>query len=126
MWLGIGFVAAIVAARAHAHVGSAADARAARETVSRYCTGCHNERARVAGLVLNPAGIAEDPVIWEKVVRKLRMRTMRPAGSPRPDGATYSRVTAARNASGPYRGGGAESGSAVAAPAESNRIRERY
>jgi Protein of unknown function (DUF1592)/Protein of unknown function (DUF1588)/Protein of unknown function (DUF1587)/Protein of unknown function (DUF1585)/Protein of unknown function (DUF1595)/Cytochrome C oxidase, cbb3-type, subunit III len=87
-WVGIGFAVAIAAARAHAQVDDA------RETVSRYCTGCHNERARVAGLVLDPARIADDPAVWEKVVRKLRMRTMPPAGSPHPDDAAYSRVTA--------------------------------
>jgi hypothetical protein len=69
-------------------------AREARETVSRYCTGCHNERARVASLVLNPDAIAEDGAVWEKVVRKLRMRTMPPGGAPRPDEATYNHLTA--------------------------------
>jgi cytochrome c553 len=90
-WVGVGFVLAIAAASAHAQVDSAVDAR---ETVSHYCTGCHNDRARVAGLVLNPAGIGQDSAVWEKVVRKLRMRTMPPAGSPRPDEATYNRLTA--------------------------------
>ena len=90
-WVGIGFVVAIAAASAHAQVDSAVDAR---QTVSHYCTGCHNDRARVAGLVLDPAGIGQDSAVWEKVVRKLRMRTMPPVGSPRPDEATYNRVTA--------------------------------
>jgi len=94
--VGIGFVMAIAAvARAYAQADSAAlPARDARETVTTYCTGCHNERARVAGLVLNPAALAADPAVWEKVVRKLRMRTMPPAGSTRPDEATYNRLTA--------------------------------
>jgi hypothetical protein len=65
----------------------------ARETVARYCTGCHNERAGTAGLVLNPATLDQDTAVGEKVVRKLRMRTMPPLGSPRPDEATYNRLT---------------------------------
>ena len=70
-----GCVLAIMAAFAAAQVDSVRDAR---ETVSRYCSGCHNERARVAGLVLNSADISGDPAVWEKVVRKLRMRAMPP------------------------------------------------
>jgi hypothetical protein len=89
-WLGTCAVVMITTSLAHAQVDGARDAR---ETVSRYCTGCHNERARVAGLVLNPATIGEDSGVWEKVVRKLRMRTMPPVGSPRPDEMTRNRLT---------------------------------
>ncbi|MEP7353141.1 MAG: DUF1592 domain-containing protein [Acidobacteriota bacterium] len=73
-----------------------------RETLNRYCTGCHNDQARVAGLSLKTAGLPNsipgdaaslDIATWEKVLRKLRMRAMPPAGSPRPDEATYNRVT---------------------------------
>ena len=64
------------------------------EAINNYCTGCHNQRARVAGLVLNTATVSSDPATWEKVVRKLRMRTMPPAGSPRPDDATYNQTAA--------------------------------
>src|SRR6516162_1640370 len=46
---------------------------AARASITRYCTGCHNERARTGGLVLNPASLASPPETWEKVVRRLRM-----------------------------------------------------
>ncbi len=60
--------------------------------IGRYCTGCHNSKARVAGLVLNTAAVTSDPATWEKAVRKLRMRTMPPAGAPRPDDATYDRT----------------------------------
>src|SRR5579862_572684 len=60
---------------------------------TRYCTGCHNAQARTGGLVLNPAAnIAGDPATWEKVTRRLRMRTMPPSGSPRPDDATYAQM----------------------------------
>jgi hypothetical protein len=72
---------------------AAALAHAQPETITRYCTGCHNERARTGGLVLNPATLDQDSAIGEKVVRKLRMRTMPPVGSPRPDEPTYQRLT---------------------------------
>ncbi len=64
----------------------------ASATITRYCTGCHNARARTAGLVLDPATVASDAVIGEKVVQRLRMRTMPPAGMPRPDEETYDRT----------------------------------
>ena len=52
----------------------------------RYCLGCHNSTAKVGGLELRAdAG----PAVLEKVVRRLRVRSMPPAGMPRPDDATY-------------------------------------
>jgi hypothetical protein len=69
--------------------------------ISRYCATCHNERLKTANLVLsdkdidNPAPHAD---IWEKVVRKLRSRTMPPAGVPRPDEATYESVASSLEA----------------------------
>jgi mono/diheme cytochrome c family protein len=70
-----------------------ADAQDARATLDRYCTGCHNSRLKTGGLVLE--GAAADnpgahPEIWEKVVRRLRVRSMPPAGLPRPDDITYN------------------------------------
>lgn len=64
------------------------------EAINKYCAGCHNARSRVAGLVLNTATVTSDPATWEKAARKLRMRTMPPAGSPRPDDATYNQTVA--------------------------------
>src|SRR5689334_9221404 len=63
-----------------------------RRLVERYCVGCHNSRALIAGLDLasldldNPAAHAQT---WEKVVRKLRTGAMPPPGLPRPDDAAY-------------------------------------
>jgi hypothetical protein len=67
---------------------------AARSAITRYCTGCHNERARTGGLVLNPAAIPSPPETWEKVVLRLRMRTMPPSSAPRPDEKTYTQTAA--------------------------------
>jgi hypothetical protein len=62
-----------------------------RTSVDRYCAGCHNPKLRTGGLALNSAeDIAAHPETWEKVVRKLRTRTMPPAGLPRPDDVTYA------------------------------------
>jgi hypothetical protein len=62
--------------------------------VNRYCTGCHSTRMRPGDLVfagVDVAAVADQPELWEKVVRKLRNGLMPPAGSPRPDEATYQR-----------------------------------
>jgi hypothetical protein len=59
--------------------------------VTRYCAGCHNERARTGGLTLTTldfANIPADAEVWEKVIRKVRTGMMPPAGVPHPDAAT--------------------------------------
>jgi mono/diheme cytochrome c family protein len=64
---------------------------------TQYCVTCHNARLKTAGLVLDPAGLADvsgGADTWEKVVRKLRTTSMPPAGAPRPDQATYESVAA--------------------------------
>ncbi|MEZ5356948.1 MAG: DUF1592 domain-containing protein [Bryobacteraceae bacterium] len=60
--------------------------------VERYCAGCHNTKTKT-GLtlsVLDADDAAKRPDAWEKVVRRLRARSMPPAGMPRPDEATYT------------------------------------
>jgi mono/diheme cytochrome c family protein len=59
---------------------------------TQFCAGCHNEKTKSGGLVLDPAQltrVAENAEMWEKVVRKLRSGAMPPASAPRPDAATY-------------------------------------
>src|SRR5258708_5149718 len=56
--------------------------------LKQYCVTCHNERRKPGGLSLEglePASAAEHGDIWEKVVRKMRVGMMPPAGMPRPD-----------------------------------------
>src|SRR5438128_8204852 len=67
----------------------AAPATPARELVDTYCISCHNERTRAANLILDkadterPGNSAEN---WEKVIVKLRSRSMPPpGGARRPD-----------------------------------------
>jgi len=63
--------------------------------VNTYCVTCHNQKLRTADLLLDKADIehpAENPAVWEKVLRKLRAREMPPPQRPRPDDATYDSV----------------------------------
>ena len=70
---------------------------ALRQTLDRYCTSCHNQRlkssATSGGVVFDGADlgrVADDPALWEKVVRKLRTGAMPPAGVPRPTAAAHT------------------------------------
>ena len=75
--------------------GALSPAPLQRATINRYCVGCHNDRAKTAGLTLATLDlqrVGEQAETWEKVVRKLRGRMMPPPGSPRPDEATYDSV----------------------------------
>jgi hypothetical protein len=65
------------------------------ELVTTYCVSCHNERLKTANLALDKADaehVFNSAEIWEKVVVKLRSRSMPPAGVRRPDNATYDSV----------------------------------
>ena len=77
-------------------------AEAHRAFVDTYCLGCHNNRAKTAGLELdtiNARELDENWEAWEKVVRKLRARQMPPAGMRRPDEPTYKAALASLEAS---------------------------
>ena len=63
-----------------------------RALIDQYCVGCHNDKAKTAGLALDTVDVArvgENAEVWEKAVRKLRGRMMPPPGRPRPDEAAY-------------------------------------
>jgi mono/diheme cytochrome c family protein len=64
--------------------------------VSQYCATCHSAKLKTAGLTLDPADLADpgrNAEVWEKVIRKLRARSMPPAGAPRPNEAAYHELT---------------------------------
>jgi len=64
-----------------------------RAVINQYCIGCHNEKLKTGGLVLENADVSKvgaGAPLWEKVVQKLRSGSMPPAGLPRPDAATYN------------------------------------
>jgi hypothetical protein len=73
------------------------DARAETQAaIAKYCTTCHSERLRTAGLVLDPTAVArpgEQSETWEKVLRQLRAGTMPPPGAARPPQAFYARAS---------------------------------
>ena len=80
-----------------------------RTLLDQYCIACHNQaivnspavdgesllftQLRGLGLTLdteNVDNVAENPEVWEKVVRKLRVGVMPPPDNPRPDNASYA------------------------------------
>ena len=66
---------------------------AAQTVVEGTCQRCHNDRMRYGGMSLEGFEVAtasEDPVLAEKMVRKLRAGMMPPAGVSRPDEAALT------------------------------------
>ena len=67
-----------------------------RTLINTYCIGCHNQRAKVGGLVLEGLNL-EDPgangETWEKVIRKLTGGQMPPQGAPKPPAAGVQAMT---------------------------------
>jgi mono/diheme cytochrome c family protein len=90
-WIGVPTVAAPQSEVQTA--ASPAQARTIREFTTQYCVGCHNERLKTGNLVLDSLDF-QDPAanadVWEKVIRKVQVRMMPPAGVPQPDDATRS------------------------------------
>jgi mono/diheme cytochrome c family protein len=73
-----------------------------RETVDRYCVGCHNQRLQTGALALDTldaGNVGAHAEVWEKVVRRLRGRVMPPLGARRPDEATYQALVETLEAS---------------------------
>jgi hypothetical protein len=69
--------------------------------VKSYCVSCHNDRRQVGGVSLeakDPMRAAENPELWERVVRKLRAGAMPPRGMPRPDHAALDTFAGALEA----------------------------
>ena len=107
------------------------DARAETQAaIAKYCTTCHSERLKTAGLVLDPTGVArpgDQSETWEKVLRQLRAGTMPPPGAARPPQAFYTRAAGylsreleASAASRPNPGS-----TAAGSPPDADRIRQR-
>src|SRR5215831_11944143 len=90
----ISVLAAIVAAGQSKPVQMSAAAQWA--LLDQYCVSCHNQKAKTGGLALDTVDLArpaDNAETLEKVIRKLRAGMMPPAGSKRPDWATYSALT---------------------------------
>jgi mono/diheme cytochrome c family protein len=73
----------------------ASPAPASQAVLDQYCIGCHNQRLRTGGLVLESLDATKpqaNPDVWERVAAKLRAGLMPPPGRPRPDTATSQAV----------------------------------
>jgi mono/diheme cytochrome c family protein len=97
----LSFVVALATARPDAQSPAVqaspvqAPATAPAATLKQYCATCHSDRLKSGGVVIDPAAVGNVSASadhWEKVVRKLRTRSMPPPGAPRPDAASYDRV----------------------------------
>src|SRR5262249_26457043 len=88
----VSVLAFVVAQATAAQVPSAQTPVSHSATINKYCVTCHNQKLLTSGVSLESADVTNVPAgaeLWEKVIRKLRTRTMPPAGMPRPDAATY-------------------------------------
>ena len=68
-----------------------------RAIVEEYCVSCHNPAVFEGELSLMEWDLGQveaDPVLAEKVIRKLRAGMMPPPGNPRPDAATLHALAA--------------------------------
>jgi mono/diheme cytochrome c family protein len=96
------FISQRPAAQAERPVDSVNSPAEIRQVLDRYCVTCHNERTRTAGLTLDKVNVADlqaDAATWEKVIRKVEVGMMPPAGMPRLESATQDRLlTALRTA----------------------------
>jgi mono/diheme cytochrome c family protein len=66
-------------------------------TVKQYCSGCHNDKAKIGGVSFEgiaAENIAQNPELYEKAVRKLRGRVMPPPGAKQPDGKAVDSLVA--------------------------------
>lgn len=93
----IGRLIRVIAAAATAAGAAGAQQGEDREAFTRrYCLGCHSQRMKSGGFVLEgvPHGdAAARPEVWEKAIKRIRAQEMPPAGVPRPDGAASKAFT---------------------------------
>jgi len=99
LFVALGFATAAAAAEPRAQPTSLRSLKAS-SLIESYCLDCHDAGTKKGDLSLenldpaNPAHLAAQPALWEKVLRKLDHRQMPPVGEPRPDAATYDRNAA--------------------------------
>jgi cytochrome c551/c552 len=73
-----------------------------RAFLNQYCVGCHNDKAKTAGLALDKLDlehVGDSAETWEKVVRKLRTGMMPPSGARRPERTAIDAFTSSLEAS---------------------------
>ncbi|HKU54226.1 MAG TPA: DUF1592 domain-containing protein [Rhizomicrobium sp.] len=58
-----------------------------KKMLMQYCTACHNDRLKTAGMTVVPldaGNLAANLATWEKILRRLSVGEMPPRGMPRP------------------------------------------
>jgi len=58
-----------------------------KQMLTQYCTACHNDKLKTAGMSVAPLDAANLPAnlpVWEKILRRLSLGEMPPKGRPRP------------------------------------------
>lgn len=91
----------IVSAQAQTPQAAQSDIKqSSAAVVKQYCATCHNAAIHTAGVVLDPAELSQGSAalgrnaeLWERAVKQLHAKTMPPVGMPRPDAATYTKLT---------------------------------
>ena len=88
--IALAVVVAPAAVAGQGPAGAGYGAAAAQALVQRYCLACHTAAREARGLVpaafdrLDARDVGAAPAAWERIVRKLRLGMMPPAGRPRP------------------------------------------
>src|SRR5690349_23158176 len=96
---GLAVMAALIAfssAPAQAPASSTQSSPTGQALVNKYCVMCHNQKAKVAGVVLEGIDFShpgEHAAILEKALRKVRTGEMPPPGLPHPDDAARKQFT---------------------------------
>jgi mono/diheme cytochrome c family protein len=71
----------------------AADVASEQALMKQYCMSCHSQKAKLGGLVLDPAYLENagtHAALLEKVLRKVEAGVMPPAGAPKPPKEKYT------------------------------------
>src|SRR5437016_11903917 len=61
-----------------------------RSLINQFCVGCHSQRLKTGGIILeelDPASPGDHAEIWERVLRQVSAGQMPPPRLPRPDAA---------------------------------------
>ena len=98
VWIGLSAWSLPLSAAPQGPAPAGSPGPSVREFTAQYCIACHNERARTAGVVLDSRdfqNLAADADVWEKVIRKVQVGMMPPAGVPQPDAGTRRALVAA-------------------------------
>ena len=83
----------LIALMAACPIGAVAETKT---MVNQYCTGCHSQKAKMAGISLeglDPLKPGENAAVWEKVLRKVNAGQMPPAGMPHANAAVTAAFT---------------------------------